>query len=274
MTPRPGSACLCALATLLPSVAFAACLTSSDTNQLTERLADAEVAYAALDAEAFEQALDDAALLVPCLSDVPPREVAARMHRLDGLRLFAAGDNEGALASMQAARTLEPGYRFPDETLPADHALRVAYEALPTDEGDAVRPPQPIDGAFVFDGVAQPWRPLDRATLFQLVDGGAVATTRMLAPEEELPAYRARPRARNRLLVGSGILLGLSGVFYGLAWSANDQFWSADSGATISDYESLQAQSRTYTALSATSLGLGVGGIALAFTVADGPGRR
>jgi hypothetical protein len=274
MTPRPGPALLCALATLLPSVAFAACLTSSDTTQLASRLEAAEAAYVALDAEAFERALDDATLLVPCLSDVPPRELAARMHRLDGLRLFAGGDNEGALASMQAARVLDPGYRFPDETLPADHALRVAYEALPTDEGSAVRPPQPVDGVFVFDGVEQPWRPLDRATLFQLVDGPTVSTTRMLAPEEDLPAYRARPRARNRLLVGSGILIGLSGLFYGLAWSANDQFWETDSGATISDYESLQAQSRTYTALSATSLGLGIGGVVLAFTLADGSGPR
>jgi hypothetical protein len=275
MTPRLGSALLAALAVFHPSVASAACLTSSDTGQLTERLEAAEAAFAALDAEGFGRALDDATLLVPCLSDVPPRALAARMHRLDGLRQFAAGDNESALASMQAARVLDPTYRFPDETLPADHALRVAYEALPTDEGDSVRPPQPTDGVLVFDGVEQPRRPIDRATLFQLVEDGSVASTRMLSPDEDLPAYRAKPRARNRLLVGSGVMLGLSGLFYGLAWAANDQFWgTTDDGATISDYESLQAQSRTYTALSATSLGLGVGGVVLAFTVADGSGRR
>jgi hypothetical protein len=274
MTPRSGPVLLGALASLVPSVAFAACLTTSDSAELAERLTAAEAAYVALDADTFGRALDDATLLVPCLSDVPSRDLAARMHRLDGLRLFAAGDNEAALASMQAARILDPGYRFPEEMLPADHALRVAYEGLPTEEGDVTRPPQPVDGTFVFDGVEQPWRPVDRATLYQLVEGPSVSTTRLLGPEEELPPYRAKPRARNRLLVGSGILLGLSGLFYGLAWSANDQFWDTDGDATISDYESLQARSRTYTALSATSLGLSVGGVALAFTVAEGPGRR
>jgi hypothetical protein len=275
MTSRLGSLLLAALAAGSPSVASAACLTASRTDELVERLTVAETAYADLDADQFGRALDDATLLLPCLAEVPSPALAARVHRLTGLRHYAAGENELALASMSAARVLDPTYRFPDETLPADHALRVAYEALPAEEGDAVRPPQPIEGLFVFDGVEQPRRPVDRSTLFQLVEeGGTVETTRMLDPGEDLPAYRARPRARNRLLVGSAVFLGASAAFYGLGWVARNEFDDRSSDLTESDLESLQAQTQTYSALSAVSLGMSATGVVLAFTVADGPGRR
>ncbi len=275
MSPRIGSLLLSALAAVSPSLAHAGCLTTSRTGELTERLSAAEAAYADLDPERFGRALDDATLLLPCLTDVPSPELAARVHRLTGLRLYAAGENELALASMQAARVLDPAYRFPDETLPADHALRVAYEALPTVDGDDFRPPQPIDGAFVFDGVEQPRRPLDRSTLFQLVEEqGSVQTTRMLEPGEPLPAYRAKPRLRNRLLVGSAIFVGASAGLYALAWSTHQEFYDPEGDPTMSELESLQAQSRTYATLSAVSFGVGITGTVLAFTVADGPGRR
>jgi len=275
MVPRLGSLLLSALAAVSPSLAQAGCLTTSRTSELVDKLGAAEAAYADLDADQFGRALDDATLLLPCLSDVPSPQLAARVHRLTGLRLYAAGENELALASMQAARVLDPTYRFPDETLPADHALRVAYEALPTDDGDAFRPPQPIDGLFVFDGIEQPRRPLDRSTLFQLVEeGGSVETTRMLEPGEPLPAYRAKPRARNRLLVGSAAFLGASAGLFALGWSTHEAFYDLENGLTTAEAESLQAQSRTYTTLSAVSFGVSATGAVLAFTVAGGPEHR
>lgn len=275
MPPRLGSLLLSALAAVSPSVADAACLTTSRTDELVERLTVAEAAYADLDPERFGRALDDATLQLPCLTDVPSPALAARVHRLTGLRLYAAGENELSLSSMQAARVLDPSYRFPDETLPADHALRVAYEALPTADGDAVRPPQPTDGTFVFDGVEQPWRPVERSTLFQLVEeSGSVETTRMLEPGEPLPAYRAKPRARTRLLVGSAVFLGASAAMYGFAWTTHPEFYDPDGEPSMAELESLQARSLALTALSAVSFGVGVTGGVLAFTVADGPGRR
>jgi hypothetical protein len=275
MLPRLGSLLLAALTALSPTLAHAGCLTTSRTSDLLDELAAAETAYADLDPAAFGRALDDATLLLPCLSDVPTPEVAARVHRLTGLRLYAAGENELALASMQAARILDPTYRFPDETLPADHALRVAYEALPAEDGDAFRPPQPIDGSFMFDGIEQPRRPLDRSTLFQLVEsGGTVETTRMLEPGEPLPEYRAKPRARNRLLVGSALFVGASAGLLGAAVATDNKFDDLSQEPTLEDLQSLQAQSQMYATLSAVSFGVGVTGGVLAFTVADGPGRR
>src|SRR6188508_2994984 len=82
--------------------ARAGCLARSAVAELQTRLADAERAYLELDADGFGRALDDATLMLPCLDGVPPPATAAALHRLDGLRLYAAGEAEEADSSMRA----------------------------------------------------------------------------------------------------------------------------------------------------------------------------
>ena len=248
-------------------LAHAACLTNSSGAELDERLLAAEAAYADLDPQAFGRALDDASLLLPCLSDVLSPAMSAQYHRLRGLRYYATGEQESALHALQAARTLEPGYVFPDELLPPDHALRRTFETLPTTESRTERPPQPAAADLVFDGVPGPRRPVERATLVQLVDpDGAVSQTAWVPPDAELPTYRARPRARNRLLAVSSTLLVASAGLYGAAWTTHAPF---DDPAVddIAVLESIQARSRTLSALSGAALVLGASGGVIAFTV-------
>jgi hypothetical protein len=260
-----------ALALAFSASSNAACLSASAVAELEERLASAEKAYIDLDAAGFGRALDDARLLLPCLGDVASPAIAAHYHRLEGVRLYAAGQQDQALAAMRAARVLDPGYRFPDELLPPDHALRQAFEALDPSEGRTDRPPQPRDGELAFDGTRTPRRPLDRATLVQLVDpAGSVSQTAWLAPGAPLPAYRARPRTRDRLLLASSALLAASAGFYGWAWTTHAPF--ADPSVTdLAELETLQAESRGLTAASGATLGLGLTGVAVAFALgADG----
>jgi hypothetical protein len=53
-----------------------------------------------------------------------------------------------------------------------------------------------------------------------------------------------------------------------------DQFEDTSQERTYEELQSLKAQSNVYATLSAVSFGVGITGGVLAFTVADGPGRR
>jgi len=171
---------------------------------------------------------------------------------------------------MKAARVLDPSYAFPDDLLPPDHALRRAYESLDTAEGRTERPPQPRDESFAFDGTRTPRRPIDRATLVQLVDPtGKVEETAWIAPSASLPPYEARPRTRNRLLVGSAALFAASAGLYGWAWTTHAPF-ADPSVSDLAVLDALQTKSQALTAASGVALALGAGGVALAFTVGGG----
>ncbi|MCB9683681.1 MAG: hypothetical protein H6735_01410 [Alphaproteobacteria bacterium] len=266
------------LAWVWSGVAVAGCLGRTASSTLADRLQDAEKAYADLDSEGFQRAMDDATLLLPCLGDLPSANDAARYHRLDAMMLYGAGNEDAAIESLVAARMLDPAFAFTDALLPADHELRRTYESLGDDPGDDRRPPQPRRGALAFDGVLSPRQPLDRATIVQWVDDGEVLGTRLLRPGDDLPAFDARPRDRNRLLVASGALLATSAAFYGLAWSTHGPFWDTSQDLRRADLARLQSESITFTAVSAGTGALGIGGLVLAFTWADDgkapPGAR
>ncbi len=253
-----------ALALAVSASANAACLSTSAVSELQLRLGTAERAYLDLDASGFGQALDDARLMLPCLGGLVGPPMAAHYHRLEGIRLYAAGEQDKALSAMRAARVLEPTYRFSDDLLPPEHALRLAFEALGSAEGRTERPPQPREGELAFDGTRGPRRPTDRATLVQLVGPeGAVTATAWLAPGAPLPEYRARPRTRDRLFLGSALLFGASGALYGWAWTTHKPFADPDV-ADLAELEALQAKSRALSASSGAAFALAAGGFVLA----------
>jgi hypothetical protein len=231
------------------SIAAAACLKASSVPEVETRLGEAEVAWSALDATGFDRALDEAALLLPCLTEIAPPAFAARYHRTVALRAWGDGDVERASWSMLAARTLDPAYVFPDDLLAPDHELRVAFAGLAAEPGPTRHPPRPVGGRLYVDGDSAGRLPTDRSALAQLQDHDGALQTRMLRPGEPLPAYRAVPRVRNGVLVGSAVVAATGLGFYGAAWAANSRFWSPDTDPT--DLERVARTSRTWTGLSA-----------------------
>ncbi len=250
---------------LAPAAASGACVRASSDAALAERLRAAEQAYVDLDPEGFARAIDEATLLLPCVADRVSTETAAQLHRMMALQAFARGDDAATEAALAAARALSPAYRFPDALLPPDHALRTAYEALDAAPGERWRPPQPTRGTLAFDGVGTPLRPLDRPTVAQWLDpDGRALETAWVAPAGPLPAYPARHRARDRLLVGAAGLLGVAATTYGLAWSAHGPF-NDPATADLATLERAQDLSIAYTAVAATCLTLSGGGVVFAF---------
>ena len=237
-------------------------LTRPPLDALEAQLEAAEHAYAALDVVVFTNSLDEAALLLPCVNQPMTPAVAAHFHRMEGLRLFGAGDEDAALDALRAARVLDPRYRFPEDVLPSDHALRKQYDALGVADTSTWRPPRPTHGTLAFDGLPSRLRATDRATVFQELDeSGLPATTEYLYPGQPTPHYAAVPRTRNRLLAGSVGAALIAGTFYTLAWTSRAAFDDPDNtGMTLDGLESLRTQTQVFSGLSVGFLVVGVAG--------------
>jgi hypothetical protein len=246
------------------SFASAACLTSSAVVDVDARLAAAESAWANLDGEAFDQALDEAVLLLPCLAEVAPPSFAARYHRMIALRAWGARDVERATWSLTAARTLEPTYVFPPELLAPDHELSIAYRAITPGPGATRTPARPRGGALWFDGVGRE-EPLDRATIAQIEAGDGSVQTRLLRPGDPLPAYDAVPRTRNAILFASGAVLTAGVGFYAAAWGTHAPFYDPGAENDVADLERLASRSQLLTGLSVGCAALAASGVGVAF---------
>lgn len=246
------------------ALASATCLTTATVAQVEAQLTIAERAWTDLDGEAFDGALDEATLLLPCLAEVAPPAFAARVHRMFALRAWGTHDVERASWSMTAARTLDPDYVFPPDLLAPDHELAVAYAAIVPGPGPARRPPRPKGGALWFDGVG-PEEPLDRATIAQVEADGHLVT-RLLRPGEALPPYDPVPRTRNKLLAGSAVVLAAGAGLYAAAWTTHAPFYDPDAGHDVADLERLASRSQVLTGLSVGCAALAAAGVGVAFT--------
>lgn len=227
---------------MLPA-AFA-CAEVTPVDDLVVALADAERAWAALDDDA-PLVLDRVALLLPCVAEPLSTEQAARVHRVQGLRLWAS---QRALAeqALAAARATDPDFAWHDAVLAPEHSARQHYEAA-NPSGPTVRVPAPRDGALWFDGAPGRLRPTARATLFQH-DG----STAWVPAGERLPAYAERPPPTVPLALAAGGFAVGSGLTYALAWSARSQ---ADRLAAEGDRAGAEAAVGRTQALAASSVG-------------------
>ncbi len=245
---------------VMPWTAQATCPAPTTPEELRGLLEEAETAYAALDTRAFETAVDEIQIALPCLAVRIETDDAARLHRFRGVSAFGHGDDGRARASLGAARALDPAFRFPDALVPEGHALtRMLGEASPEPPPVEAVPP-PAEGAIAFDG-REAGRPLGVATLFQHLDDGdsALATT-YLQPGDPLPPYEPRPpEARGApapLLVASASAAALSLGLYTAAVLSEQRFKdpSRVPDATASD---LIRMRRTTNTLFFASLGVG-----------------
>lgn len=203
---------------------------------LSTELTKAETAYGTLDTMAFRDRMNGlAGLLLPCMGDLVPPDLAARTHRVMALQQLELGNPTAADAAVAAIKHVDPALPLPPEWLPPEHPLRSAMAAA---EAPAFgKAPEPRVGALAFDGTNGRLRPRGVPTIAQVFDASGVAqSTLYLGPEDPLPEYAAIPRRRNTLIaagsgsLGAGVaMIGMSYLQYtSMVAAAKDPLFPAD----------------------------------------------
>lgn len=261
--------------------AHAACPMPATAVDVIESAEASAEAYRNADLLEFVKTTTRLEAQVPCLAEPLPRNVAANVHRMMGLRAFVDQKREKSEQAFGAARSIEPAYRFPETMVPPGHPIMDAYETLSTDEVATREVPAAAGGYFQFDGRPSQDRPLSFPTIVQLFNAdGGVEISAYLWPadgmfdyEEGDPALPAgfdpglidtRPKGPNLpLLASAGGAALLSGISFGVASAGASKFASPDT--PYEDGAKLRARTNTFTVVSggagAAALGLGVGAV-------------
>jgi hypothetical protein len=269
---------------LLAAAAWGDCpATSAD---LLDTLIEAERAFGQLELDAFRVATAAATADVACLDEVLPRPVAARLHRIEGLRAFVLDDDAvAASAAFASARAIEPSYRFPEALVPTGHPVRERYEQQDPKSGGESAVPAPADGQIEVDGVPGAGLPRTRPSVVQWVRAdGSVPASAYLRPGEALFDYPPAPtgsgsgvaglpgsegptakRAHTSvpMAVGAGVMLLAAAGAYAVAADARGDYLADD--ATLDELDPLRSRTNTFFAgavgLGTAGVGLGVGAV-------------
>ncbi len=237
---------------LAPTSALAACKEAVGVDSLWRQMDAADTALKQLDAGKLGEIADGFDGLIECLGDPVSPEVAARLHRQQGLFAMAKNERTRAEAAFAAARSIQSYYEFPENLVPADNPIREAYYALSVDD-TARNPIPPVkDGTIRLDGEIVTDRAASLPTLFQRIDlTGKVVSTAYLWPADPLPPY-PQPKPSDRAGVaaeedspkkssggGSGstlgsLVTGTSGALIGVGLALVAAGW-LDSIAEICD---------------------------------------
>ena len=229
-----------------------ACDKPATASEIQRVAAEARDATLMVDAEAFLLASDSLRDRLPCLDEPIPGAVAAQVHRAQGLRAFSDRETPRVGAALAASKALEPWFSPSDELMPEGHPLRSLYEGA-VSNGVSQPLPAVATGELFVDGAPSVDRPVDRAYVFQWVDGEVMLSAYQW-PEQALPSYPvAPPRRHTHLYIGGALGLG-SGVLYAsAAWT---RLRYADSA--LSDRASL---ARTTNGLALVSAALAAGAV-------------
>ena len=237
------------------------CPNRTTIEDLQQSMSATEAAFADLDVELFSRSTEDLAIKLPCVRDTIASDVAARYHRLVGIRLFTNGNELEAFQALRAARILDNAYRFPEGMFPSGHELVVQYDALDTKERVKGRVLAPRTLNVLFDGIQTRKRPVGRATLLQFVTKeGTVRTTRLLQANEPMPTYESKPRLRKPILIGTTIASVLAASLYGGALASKAEFENQSARTTLDDLQRWQRRTNRLAGFSATFAGLALGG--------------
>ena len=246
----------------------APCPVTANNSTIDEHLGSAESALKEGDLDGLGQALEETALALPCLDEAVDVGQAARLHRMEGVRLYAVGGTNQARASLLAAKVLQPWYVFPESILPANHDLHLELARLRPATAQHQRVAKPKMGALLFDGLPSRNRPTNHPTIFQLMDPGqSVISTTYLLPDDPLPVYAPAPITRRTLAIiaGSSLLVGAS--LYGGSWASRSRIDADDPTLTRDDLKKFQSETNTLagTSIAMLGVGAGVGVVALAW---------
>jgi hypothetical protein len=260
--------CLAWLGLRSPIARAGDCPTSHSTGQISARLQAAESALKALDGDGFSLAMEEVAIMLPCLSATPSPDLSAQLHRMRGLELYSARKEDAARHAIRAAKVLRPDFNFPDGFFPEGHALPDFWAAVPIDAPAHTSAPVPRDAAVSFDGLQTLDRPSDRATIFQRQSlSGAVQTTQYLMPKDPLPSYRSIPRQRNRLIAASIVTGVVAGSSYALGWQSRQRFMEDDAQHTRAELSRLKTRVNTSFIVSGVSATMTVAGLTWAVLI-------
>jgi hypothetical protein len=263
-------------ATLASTAARAAC--PAAPAQVEAQLDAAQVAFSAMAGPAFQAATAEVVAGLECLSAPLASSLAARVHRVVGLREFVARRESAALQSFAAARAIDPSYEFPTTLVPADHPVRKLFAEALAVPSAATPLPAPGNGHLEIDGTTATARADARALVAEWIDAsGAVASSGYRWPGDAMIPYpiqeapvEAAPIAAPReaisrkkgpntpLTVGAVATLVAAGAVQGLAIVSNANF---ENPATPRDQlPALQTQTN---ASQVSAIGLGVVGLGL-----------
>lgn len=153
---------------------------------LTERLNDAETAFAEMDEDGFHRADEDIRRDLPCVDAIVPGAFAAAWHRHMALAAFLSGDSAGTLQSLQAAARLAGANAISDTLAPRGTELRALADQARAHPPTATRG-LPAPGWV--DGAQASKRPSTVPILLQYTgEGGKLQWTGYLNPDDEPPA--------------------------------------------------------------------------------------
>ena len=269
------------LSALLTPAALAApqgCDEATAPGQIKDALDAAEASYANLDLESFLAATEDIEGLIGCSEGPIGAALAARSHRLRGLRAFVDQDEERAKLAFAAARAAEPGYAFPESLLPPGNPVLDLYGAVPLSIGASEPVAEPLEGMLTFDGVRGDERPSAWPTVAQHVIGDTTSASAYLwpgdalfdypavAPPDPPPAGRAPPewgRAQTGLTAGAGISALAGGAFYLLAARSSTAYKSDETDPTDLDGLRDTTNLQQTAAIAGGAVALGLGGAAV-----------
>lgn len=261
---------------LLPLTAGAAeCPERHSSADLMAALDSAESAYTKLEVDQFKAGTDRARTLLPCISEPLIKPHIARLHRFEGLRGFVDRDPALSVSAFAAARSIEPGYTFPEALVPLGNPIREEYTAADLSTGTFDTVPQPAEGALRINGDITTERPTGWPAVVQLIDAsGAVTETAYVRPDDPLPRYKPgelpKPKGSGPnvpLLGGAGAAAIGAVVFAALGAGARGRYNDAfdDPSATIDDVDGLRSSANTMTtvglAFGVGAAGLGAGAV-------------
>ncbi len=241
---------------------------SRTTLELTAQLEAAERSYRNADVEGFVAAAEQIDAVLPCIAEVVPRSLIARVHRTNGMRAFVDRDPDAATDAFAGAKSIEPDYAFPSDMVPEQHPMAALYRDAP--ETATTSPsPRPLDGSLLFDGRRSLDRPYTRATLLQRVVDDEVVATWMLRPGQPTPDYPVWTEEAAKkgfgtskiLLVGAGVAALAAGGTY-LAAGSNR---SAYLNGPVEHKDALRSRTNalviTSAGVGAAAVGLGTGAV-------------
>jgi len=171
--------------------ARATCYHTIDTHRLSELMDRAEYEYAKWETGLFVELANEIESSIPCIDDKVLADVAARLHRIVGLRArIVERDDDRARMAFAASRALDPNYRFPEDMISPGDPEHELYLAIPLQLWVTEQVPMPAAGSIRFDGSTTLDRPRTFATLFQYVGhDGQVVETAYLWPGDDMPGY-------------------------------------------------------------------------------------
>jgi hypothetical protein len=249
---------------------------------LNIQLAATESAFAAMDADAFQNIRDDAVSAFECLNQALTVDDSARIHRMVALDAFTRRDADSARTALRSVRVLQPGYDLPASIAPAGHPLRTLFDEAGDLGGGATESmAPPLSTKLSIDGTPGLLRPQSRPAVVQVISAsGAVVWTGYLGVGDPAPSWPAlglpealindapveyvvikdpRPKRLAWAAAATGLL---SGGLY-LASAVSHGHYADLTNADISTIEELDAQQNRTNLLAYGAIGTGVGAMTL-----------